>query len=48
MNKNWLIDSRVGSKLSFNLVKLIENDLDSEEDFKKFESFIEKCEIINI
>ncbi len=35
MNKNWPIDSRVGSKLSLNLVELIENDLDSEEDFKK-------------
>ncbi len=35
MNKNWPIDSRVGSKLYFNLVELIENDLDSEEDFKK-------------
>jgi hypothetical protein len=33
VKKNWPIDSRIGFKLSFNLVELSENDLDLEEDF---------------
>jgi hypothetical protein len=41
MNKNWLDDSRGGCKSPFNLVELIENDLNLEKKLEQFEGSFE-------
>jgi hypothetical protein len=47
VRKNWPNDFRIDSKPPFNLVELIEKDLDFEE-FEKFESSVEQDGLVNI
>ncbi len=47
MNTNWSNDSRIDCKLPFQLVKLIEKDLDFEE-LGKFENSFKRDELLDI
>ncbi len=48
VNKNWPNDYKVDYKTPFNLVKLIEMDMEFEEQLKNFERSFEKDEIVNM
>jgi len=46
--KNWPIDSKIDCKPHSNLVKMIDKNLDFEEEFEEFEGFFERDELVNI
>ncbi len=48
MNKNWPNNCRVGYKSPFNLLKLIEIDVDLENQLQQFEGVIEIDEIVDL
>jgi hypothetical protein len=48
VNKNWPNDLRIGCKCPYNLLKFLEKDINSKEEFEKFEGEFEKYEIIEV
>ncbi len=48
MSKNWSNDPRIGCKSPFNLVDVIENDLDLEEELEEFEGAFESNEVVEL
>jgi hypothetical protein len=48
VNKNWLIDPRVGCKSPFNLVEFFERDINLKKQLEKFEGEFKKDEIVEV
>jgi hypothetical protein len=48
VSKNWSNDPRIDCKSTFNLVELIEKDLNFEEELEEFESSFQWDEILNM
>jgi len=48
VNKNWPTDLRIGRECLFNLVEVLERDIDLEKELENFEGDFEKDKVVEI
>jgi hypothetical protein len=48
VNKNWPNDSKITYKSPYNLVKLLERDINFKKEFEEFEREFEKDEVVEV